>query len=40
MAIDDELNILPLTKNIKDIVPVKLPGMNDDDTENLYLTPE
>jgi hypothetical protein len=24
---DDEFNILPLTKNIQDIKPVKLPGM-------------
>lgn len=51
MAIDDELNILPLTQSIKDIKPVRLPGQKDvdsDDSENekeikttdLYLTPE
>ena len=42
MAIDDELNILPLTQHIKDIQEVKLPGMKEDqvDTENLYLTAE
>jgi hypothetical protein len=51
MAIDDELNILPLTQAIKDIKPVKLPGQKDADsddsdgekelkTTNLYLTAE
>jgi N-acetyltransferase 10 len=47
LAIDDEFNILPLTQNIKDIKPVKLPGMKDDSdsdeafkSENLFLTHE
>ena len=31
MAIDDELNILPLTQSIKDIVPFKLPGLVAED---------
>lgn len=51
MAIDDELNILPLTQSIKDIKPVKLPGQKDVDSDDnegdkelkvtdLYLTAE
>jgi N-acetyltransferase 10 len=50
LAIDDEFNILPLTQSIKDIKPVKLPGMknheesdSDDQafkSEDLYLTHE
>jgi len=45
LAIDDELNILPLTQSIKDIKEVSLPGMkaasNDAGfVENLYLTEE
>ena len=34
MAIDDELNILPLTQAIKDIKPVKLPGKKDADSDD------
>ena len=45
IAIDDELNILPITSHIKDIKEVKLPGQQDGNqeslsTENLYLTKE
>ena len=44
IAIDDELNILPLTQNIKDITEVKLPGQAtaaaSGITEDLYLTKE
>ena len=36
IAIDDELNILPITEHIKNIKEVALPG--GDDVENLYLT--
>jgi len=38
MAIDDELNILPITKSMRDIVPVHLPGMkrkNSDDSNDI-----
>jgi hypothetical protein len=35
IAIDDELNILPITEHIKNIKEVALPG---EDVENLYLT--
>ena len=44
IAIDDEFNILPLTKGIRDIAPVQLPGMKGldgaDGMANLYLTQE
>ena len=44
MAIDDELNILPLTNNIRDITEVQLPGMKHaaetGTTVDLYLTQE
>ena len=44
IAIDDELNILPLTSGIKDIKAVSLPGMKEgeepEDLSNLYLTTE
>jgi N-acetyltransferase 10 len=43
IAVDDELNILPITQSIKDIKEVRLPGVRDDDAENvqdLYLTEE
>ena len=45
MAIDDELNILPLTQAIKDIKPVELPGQKHDETKKgatgeIYLTDE
>jgi len=44
LAIDDELNILPITQHIKDIKEVKLPGMERKDgeiqIETLYLTDE
>lgn len=41
MAIDDELNILPLTQAIKDIKPVELPGQKlEGDTSEIYLTTE
>jgi N-acetyltransferase 10 len=44
LAIDDELNILPLTAHIKDIKEVQLPGQsageNSKALENLYLTKE
>ena len=33
MAIDDELNILPLTQSIKDIKAIKLPGQKDSDSD-------
>jgi N-acetyltransferase 10 len=33
LAIDDELNILPITQHIKDIKEVKLPGMERKDGE-------
>lgn len=32
MAIDDELNILPITKQMRDITPVQLPGMKKKNT--------
>lgn len=44
IAIDDELNILPITKHIKDIEEVQLPGMSgktasgEVNFEDLYLT--
>jgi hypothetical protein len=34
LAIDDEFNILPLTKNIQEIKEVKLPGQKDSDSED------
>ena len=44
IAIDDELNILPLTSGIKEIKEVSLPGVKDgeepEDLSNLYLTQE
>lgn len=40
MAIDDELNILPITSHIKDIKEVTIPGQKDGKVENLYLTKE
>ena len=49
LAIDDEFNILPLTKAIQDIKPIKLPGQKAADSdsehetfksEDLYLTAE
>lgn len=46
IAIDDELNILPLTKHIQDIKEVKLPGLESKtkdgevNYEALYLTDE
>jgi len=45
LAIDDELNILPLTQSIMDIKEIQLPGMKKASsdanfTENLYLTEE
>ena len=46
IAIDDELNILPITEHIKDIKEVKLPGQSALDKDNkekiqdLYLTDE
>jgi N-acetyltransferase 10 len=44
IAIDDELNILPITEHIKDIKEVKLPGQKSLDNgdkqaiQDLYLT--
>lgn len=44
LAIDDELNILPITQHIKEIQEVKLPGQDsknengEKNFENLYLT--
>ena len=44
IAIDDELNILPLTQNIKDIKEVSLPGTKTGDEKqdlsSLFLTTE
>ena len=43
LAIDDELNILPLTQAIKDLKEIQLPGMkanSEGQIENLYLTEE
>jgi N-acetyltransferase 10 len=43
IAIDDELNILPITSHIKDIKEVQLPGLAAGDAakpEDLYLTNE
>ena len=44
IAIDDELNILPLTQNIKDIAEVQLPGQAkaaaEGQTVDMYLTSE
>ena len=46
IAIDDELNILPLTQNIKDISEVQLPGLARGEegasggTVDIYLTQE
>jgi N-acetyltransferase 10 len=45
IAIDDELNILPITSHIKEIKEVQLPGLqgagaDDIKSENLYLTKE
>jgi N-acetyltransferase 10 len=40
IAIDDELNILPITEHIKNIVEVKVPGANDENVQDLYLTEE
>ena len=44
IAIDDELNILPLTQSIKDIAEVQLPGMKQASetgkTDDIYLTSE
>jgi hypothetical protein len=46
IAIDDELNILPLTKHIQEIKEVKLPGLEQKtkdgevNYEALYLTDE
>ena len=39
LAIDDELNILPITSHIKDIKEVQLPGLQDGSAD-LYLTKE
>lgn len=39
IAVDDELNILPITSHIKEIKPVQLPGQ-ESEVENLYLTKE
>jgi N-acetyltransferase 10 len=38
IAIDDELNILPITEHIKNIKEVNLPGANEDNVQDLYLT--
>ena len=38
IAIDDELNILPITEHIKNIKEVSLPGANEDNVQDLYLT--
>jgi N-acetyltransferase 10 len=43
LAIDDELNILPITAHIKDIKEVQVPGLSGKEEgkmENLYLTKE
>lgn len=45
LAIDDELNILPLTQSIKEIKEIQLPGMKQASSDNnfiadLYLTEE
>ena len=46
IAIDDELNILPITQHIKDIKEAKLPGSESKDADgelkvqDLYLTDE
>jgi N-acetyltransferase 10 len=45
IAIDDELNILPLTQSIKDIKEINLPGLKtgegeEQDLSSLYLTEE
>ena len=44
IAIDDELNILPLTQSIKEIKEISLPGVQNGEDEldlsNLYLTNE
>lgn len=46
IAIDDELNILPITKHIQEIKEMKLPGLQSKDEEgeqimaDLYLTDE
>ncbi len=45
LAIDDELNILPLTQSIKDIKEISLPGMKQATSDanfmsDLYLTEE
>lgn len=40
LAIDDELNILPITSHIKDIKEVQLPGLEDGKGDTLYLTKE
>jgi N-acetyltransferase 10 len=46
LAIDDELNILPITSHIKEIKEVKLPGQGTGEDgeetkiEDLYLTKE
>lgn len=44
IAIDDELNILPITSHIKEIKEVLLPGQDPNDkeikSENIYLTKE
>ena len=46
LAIDDELNILPITQHINDIKELKVPGSEANDAEgkknvaDLYLTEE
>ena len=40
ICIDDELNILPITEHIKYIKEVSLPGANDENIQDLYLTEE
>ena len=42
LAIDDELNILPITSHIKELKEVQLPGLDEEEKsiENLYLTKE
>ena len=40
IAIDDELNILPITSHIKEIKEVQLPGLGEGAAEDLYLTKE
>lgn len=40
LVIDDELNILPITSHIKEIKEVQVPGAQDNNQVNLYLTKE